>query len=74
MGPPSFYRILLEKQDLTGIICVGSTSPAMIFLPLCNFSHFQGGLNLIASLTEDLKIIPGPLIIPMAIGLMRSST
>ena len=36
----------------------------MIFLPLCNFSHVPGGLNLIASLTEDLKIIPYPLIIP----------
>ena len=62
MGPPSFYRILLEKQNLTGIVLLVSTSPAMILLPPCNVSHIPGGLDRIASHTKDLKIILGPLI------------
>jgi hypothetical protein len=37
-------------------------SPAMIFLPPCDSSHIPGSLDLVASLAEDLEIIPGPLI------------
>jgi hypothetical protein len=34
----------------------------MIFLPSCDLSHIPGCLDLVTSLAEDLKIIPGPLV------------
>jgi hypothetical protein len=55
-------RFSLKKQDLPGIVLLKGQSPAMIFLPSCDFSHITGSLDLVASFAEDLKIIPGPLI------------
>ncbi|MCX6688148.1 MAG: hypothetical protein NTZ39_00375 [Methanoregula sp.] len=56
------WEVLREEQDLPGIILQKGQSPVMIFLPSCDFSHIPGGLDLVASYAEDLKIIPGPLI------------
>ncbi|MCX6696445.1 MAG: hypothetical protein NTV84_02610 [Methanoregula sp.] len=55
-------EVLREEQYLPGVVLLKGQSPAVIFLPSCDFSHIPGGLDLVASFAEDLKIIPCPLI------------
>jgi hypothetical protein len=55
-------RFSLKKQDLPEIALLMSRIPAMIFLPPCDLSHIPGSLDPVASLAEDLKIFPGPLV------------
>jgi hypothetical protein len=46
-----------------------SRSPPILFLPLGDSSQDPGGLDPVASHTEDLRVIPCPLVTSMAIGL-----
>jgi len=57
-------EILPEEQDLPGIAGRVNPSPAMIFLPPGDVSRITGCLDPVASLAEDLEIIPGPLVTP----------
>jgi hypothetical protein len=60
--PAQSCEVLLKKQDLAGIVLPKGQSPAMIFLPPCDFSHIPGGLDPVAPYAEDLEVIPGPLV------------
>jgi len=55
-------KILPKEQDLPGIARRVNPFPAMIFLPPGDVSHITGCLDPVASLAEDLEIIPGPLV------------
>jgi hypothetical protein len=74
--------IFFKKPDLSGSIHLEGQTPAMIFLPTCNFSHIPGSLDPVASPAEDLEIIPCPLVtshgdrpdVVQDIGMMVSRT